>query len=568
MNKIRIFIIISFLAFSVHGIIAQSPKSPLSRVINVPGTAQIAPSLSGDGKHMIFTTTSNLKSELLLFYSYQQRPGKWTQPEPVIAINRSQKINHLGGYSLSYDGNYIFFTSRKTYGIGKYDIWYCKKMGKNDWSVPANLGKPINSTQDDGCPSLSPDGKVLYFVRCQSMNQKEGSGCQLMMAKRKNQDYWSEPEALPDHINDGNILSPKILADNQTLIYAKGQGDAWDLYQTRLTTDGWTNPVALDYLNTTNEERFASVPAQGDVLYYSTNFKGTYDIIKTKIPEAYQPLKVVYLKGKVVDQQGLPLEAFVQIYDVEDKILAQYQRTKQSDSGFEFYVPAGKTYDFSVVPLAPRHTFYSEIYDLRELTVSSRKRLNIELQNLNSGTSFPLQCLQFENDSTLNSISRLELSRLIKLLKNNPGTQIEIAVHRDSWVADSVLQVDEDSVLHQDTIRVFQADAANVVQVDTSAMLETDTSFLEESLLAKSGLLTLDSLQIPLDSLQIPKDTIVEPMPDPTEIQAQAISRYLQERGVPEYLLEPKGYADSQPVAPNDTEEQRLLNRRVEVIVL
>ena len=153
-------------------------------------------------------------------------------------------------------------------------------------------------------------------------------------------------------------------------------------------------------------------------------------------------------------------------------------------------------------------------------------------------------------------------------MKNNPGTQIEIAVHRDSWVADSVLYIDEDSILHQDTIRVFQADVANIVQIDTSGILETDTSFLEESLLAKSGLLTLDSLQIPLDTLQIPKDTIVEPMPDPTEIQAQAISRYLQERGVPEYLLEPKGYADSQPVAPNDTEEQRLLNRRVEVIVL
>ena len=55
---------------------------------------------------------------------------------------------------------------------------------------------------------------------------------------------------------------------------------------------------------------------------------------------------------------------------------------------------------------------------------------------------------------------------------------------------------------------------------------------------------------------------------DPTEIQAQAISRYLQERGVPEYLLAPKGYADSIPVAPNDTEEQRILNRRVEIKIL
>ena len=555
MNKITIYIAIVFMGFSDLGIIAQVPKSPLSRVINVSGTTQIAPSLSGDGKHMIFTTTDNLKSELLVFYSYQQRPGKWTQPQPVTAINRSQKINHLGGYSLSYDGNYIYFTSRKTYGIGKYDIWYSKRTGNNIWSTPTNLGRPVNSTQDDGCPSLSPDGKTLYFVRCQSMNQKEGSDCQLMMVKRRNQDYWGEPEALPDHINDGNILSPRILADNQTLLYAKGQGDSWDLYQTRLTADGWTQPVALDYLNTTGDERFASVPAQGDVIYYSTKFKGTYDIIKARIPEEFQPLKVVYLKGKVVDGQGLPLEAFIQIYDVEDKSLAQYHRTKQNDSGFEFYIPAGKKYDFSVVPLTANYTFYSEIFDLCELTVSIRKKLDIELENLDKGITFPLQCLQFENDSTLSNTSRLEMSRLIKLLKNNPGTQIEIAVHRDSWETDSVLHVD--TAFHVDTA-LFQVDTT--FHADT-ALFQVDTTLFEELLIAESSLQAIDSLPIPQ---YIP----AEPKLDPTEIQAQAISRYLQERGVPDYLLEPKGYADSQPVAVNDTEEQRKLNRRVEIRIL
>ena len=554
------------MGFSSLGTVAQSPKNPLSRVINVSGTSQIAPSLSGDGKHMIFTTTANLKSELLIVYSYQQRPGKWTQPQPVTVINRSQKINHLGGYSLSYDGDYIFFTSRKTYGIGQYDIWYCKKTSKNGWSAPINLGKPVNSNQNDGCPSLSPDGKVLYFVRCESMDQKEGSGCRLMMAKRRNQDYWSEPEALPDHINDGNILSPKILVDNQTLLYAKGQGDAWDLYQTRLTAEGWSKPVALDFVNTVGNERFASVPAQGDVLYYSTKFKGTYDIIKARIPQEYQPRKVVYLKGEVVDQQGLPLEAFIQIYNVEDRSLAQYHRTKQNDSGFEFYIPAGSRYDFSVVPLAPKYTFYSEIFDLRELMVSSRKKMDIELKNLNSGISFPLHCLQFENDSTLSNVSRFEMSRLIKLMKNNPSTQVEIAVHRDSWEADSVLQADttllqvDTAMLHVDTGLLQQVDTGLLQQVDT-ALFQVDTTLLEKLLVTESG------LQI-VDSLQLPQEIVPEPVMDPTEIQAQAISRYLQERGVPEYLLAPKGYADSIPVAPNDTEEQRILNRRVEIKIL
>ncbi len=528
MSRTIVFIAI-LMSFSVIGSIAQSAKIPLSRVINVSSTTQIAPSLSGDGRHMIFTTTANLKSEMMVFYSNQQRPGKWTQPQPVTSINRSLKINHLGGYSLSYDGNYIYFTSRKSYGIGQYDIWYCKRLSNNEWSVPANIGKPVNSVQNDGCPSLSPDGKVLYFVRCQTMNQKEGTGCQLMMVKRKNNDYWGEPEALPDHINDGNILSPKILADNQTLIYSKGQGDVWNLYQTRRTVDGWSQPVALDFVNTSAEERFVSVPAQGDVLYYSTKFQGTYDIIKARIPKDFQPLKVVYLRGSVVDTDGSPLEAFIQIYNAEDKSLAQYHRTTNSDSEFEFYIPASAIYDFSIVPRAPNYTFYSEIFDLRELTVSRRKKIDIELNNLESGISFPLQCLQFENDSTLSSISKFEMSRLIKLLKNNPSSKLEIAVYRDSWEADSVIQ--------------------------------SDTALLQETIIAES------CLQV-IDSLLLPQEILTQPALDPTEIKAQAISRYLQERGVPEYILKIKGYADSIPAAPNHTEKSKMLNDRVAVKIL
>lgn len=531
MNYLIFFLASILVSISHQGINAQSPKSPLSRVINVSGTAQVAPSLSGDGKHMIFTTTSNLKSELLVFYSYQQQPGKWTQPKPVDVINRSQKINHIGGYSLTYDGNYIFFTSRKTYGIGKYDIWYSKRIGDNEWSPPLNLGKPVNSTLDDGCPSLSPDGKTLFFVRCLTMDQKEGTGCKLMMVKKRNQESWGEPEELPVNINDGNILSPKILADNQTLLYAKGQGDAWDLYQTRLGKDGWSDPVSLDFINTSDgDERFASVSARGDIIYYSAMYKGTYDIIKAKIPYEMQPLKVTYVKGQVLDQQGASLEAFIQIYDVEEQNLIQYYRTKSNDSNFEFYIPAGKQYDFSVVPLASEYTFYSEILDLRDLDQSKRKKLNITLEGLDHGISFPLRCLQFETDTTLSKISRFEMSRLIKLLKNNPGIQVEISVHREAYEIDSI-------------------------------------QFLEDSTYLSDALVTESSLMI-IDSLQIPEEVATVPPPDVTALRAEAVSKYLQERGVPDYLIIPKGYADEHPIGPNETEEQRMLNRRVEIKVL
>jgi outer membrane protein OmpA-like peptidoglycan-associated protein len=474
---------------------------------------------------MIFTSSSNLKSELLVFYSYQHRPGKWSQPEPVEAINRSLPINHIGGYSLSYDGNYIFFTSRKSYGIGQFDIWYCKKTSRNQWSPPVNMAKPVNSTLDDGCPSLSPDGNTMYFVRCKSMDLKEGNDCKLMVAEKRNRELWGEPVELPDYINDGNIMSPRILADNQTLIYAKFVGGQWDLYQTRWESGKWTKPMALDYVNTDGDERFASIPAQGEIIYYSGKYKGTYDIIKARIPEQMQPLKIVYLKGGVVDAKGNPMVAFIQVYDVEQKKLVQYHRTDRENTSFELYLAAGKQYDFSVVPLEPGFNFYSEIFDLTTLTVSTRRKLDIVLDNFSTGMSFPLQCLTFENDSTLSKGSRFELSRVIKLLKNNPGTKFEIAVHRESW--------------------------------DENTLPSEDSSSRREYVVSESSLDIVDTLSIEQDEIPLPLD--------PTEERALAITTYLEQRGVPDYVLDVKGYADTEPLTTSGDPDSLLQNRRVEL---
>ena len=130
--------------------------------------------------------------------------------------------------------------------------------------------------------------------------------------------------------------------------------------------------------------------------------------------------------------------------------------------------------------------------------ISKRRRMNITLGTMDPGTSFPLNCLRFDNDSAISDVSRFEMSRLIKLLKKNPGTQVEIAVHREMRVSDS---------LHL-------ADSATVI---------IDSLVKEPSLIAESSLQAVDSVQVP-------DEMLIEPEPDPTEMKAQAISKYLQER--------------------------------------
>ncbi len=50
--------------------------------------------------------------------------------------------------------------------------------------------------------------------------------------------------------------------------------------------------------------------------------------------------------------------------------------------------------------------------------------------------------------------------------------------------------------------------------------------------------------------------------------RASAVVNYLVGKGIPQEMLESKGYADTQPVAENNTSDGRMQNRRVEFKVL
>ncbi|MGI9544046.1 MAG: hypothetical protein ACR2MX_12385 [Cyclobacteriaceae bacterium] len=504
---------------------AQTARKPLPKVINAPAKNQFAPSLSGDGKHIVFTTNANVKNQLEIQYSSLASNGKWNKPEPVFAVNKSIRNNHIGGYSLSNDGQTLYFSSKKSYGIGNYDIWYTERQGRG-WSQPTNLGKPVNSAKNDGTPSVSPDGKFLYFSRCDRMDTEEAQGCELMVAARKGK-TWDVPVAIPMDLD--NVLSPHILPDNETLIFSaqKAGKEDLDLFQTRKNVNRWSEAVSMDFLNTEKDDRFVSIPAPGNVVYYGTIYKGGYDIIMAKVPAQLQPRKMVMLQGEVVDKlSGAPIDAYVQIYDAATKEQLQAFRTGASRGDFSFYMTEGRLYDFSIMAMDQKHTFYSELFELEDMIGSSRQKLKVELEPLQSGIEFPLQAIRFEQDTMLTSASEIELKRVIKLLKRNPGLQLEIGAHREE------VPVDTTDVMGFGSLQNTTPEFPDMIE-------ETDSLEAEEII-----------------------------VPDITEIQAEVVVNWLVNHGVPKHLVTPQGYADSQPVVSNDTEANRALNRRVVARVL
>lgn len=96
------------------------------------------------------------------WYQAELWDGSWRnwQPardEPV--LNEYQ----VGELHISADGQELFFHSTRGGGLGGLDIWV-SQMTPNGWGEPTNLGPGINTTGNEGWPSLSQDEKELWYL--------------------------------------------------------------------------------------------------------------------------------------------------------------------------------------------------------------------------------------------------------------------------------------------------------------------------------------------------------------------------------------------------------------------
>jgi hypothetical protein len=66
---------------------------------------------------------------------------------------------------ISPKGDYIIFNSERNGGYGGADLYISFKDVHGNWEEPINLGNKINSDLRDICPTISPDGKYLFFTR-------------------------------------------------------------------------------------------------------------------------------------------------------------------------------------------------------------------------------------------------------------------------------------------------------------------------------------------------------------------------------------------------------------------
>ncbi len=128
--------------------------------VNKGNTGEEVVGLSANGDFMILYIL-NKKGVGNLYISERNNKGVYGTPVPMDkAIDSDQEEIAA---SITEDGQIIYFASNRTGSFGGTDIYMSRKLPNGKWSEAMNLGKEINTVNDEDFPNISPDGKTLYF---------------------------------------------------------------------------------------------------------------------------------------------------------------------------------------------------------------------------------------------------------------------------------------------------------------------------------------------------------------------------------------------------------------------
>ena len=463
------------------------------------------PSLNGEGNTIVFTRLlkADYYGRLLahpqedFFVSYKDSAG-WQVATPIgPPINT---MDNEGAQSLSADGRLLFFTGcGRPNGFGSCDIYMSVKQN-GIWSEPINLGAPVNSGAWESQPSVSADGKWLYFTS----NRSGGVGkMDIWRAERigvsiKGFPVYGKVSNMSQLNTLGNELSPFIHPDGKTLYFAS---DFWpglggnDLFVFRLDNIGKMLPLNLGYpLNTNANEEGLIVDVSGDRAWYTASDRGFggRDIFTFPMPEKLKPHKTSWVKCKVIDRKtNLALASDVVLNDLTANVQIQHQYPFENEGEFLFCLTSGHNYGFNISKEG--YLFHSENYNMMEAADRIKPiSLVISLDPIEVGKITVLKNIFFETDSyQLKPESNGQLKEMVEFLNKNPKVHVEIGGHTDDQGTDQYNKV-------------------------------------------------------------------------LSEKRASTVAKYLTDNGIGQKRVYSKGYGFDRPVADNKTEEGRAQNRRTE----
>lgn len=487
-------------------------------------------------------------------------------PVPYDPQNPGPAINsEYAEYSpaLTADEQTLIFTRRKPlkgHWSGRDDYYredfYISHFQDGRWQEAVNPGPPLNSDGNEGAQTITADGRHMYFTAC---NRPEGVGrCDIYYAERIG-GKWTKPSNMGRPVNSTAWDSqPSVSTDGQTLYFASsrsGNVGNTDIWKTTMDGDGvWTEPVNLgSVINTPGRELSPFIHPDNNTLYFASDGHpgmGGLDIFVSRRQEDGswgEPFNLGYPVNTHRDEFALIVGASGE--------RAWFASEKEGGFG------ESDLYFFELYPeVRPNPVSYMRgvVFDAQ---TEDPLMAYFELTELESGTRIARAASDPLDGTFLVAVPKGKDLGL-HVVKEN---YLFFSEYFNYGEARTAIEPYERNIPLQPIEEGSRVVLRNLF-FDTDSYTLKPASMPELQRL-RDLLLKNPGLQIEIGGHTDSTGTFVYNL-RLSEKRAQSVYEYLTEEGVSSERLHFKGYADTQPVDTNQTEEGRANNRRTEFRVL
>jgi len=373
-----------------------------------------AASLSPDGK--------------TLFLYYEEGEGdiyistlsgdQWSKPEPLNKnVNTSMFWETCA--SVSADGKQLYFASNRPGGIGELDLYVSQLDAKGQWGKAVNLGKVVNTPENEDSPFIHHDGVTLYFS---SDGHPSLGNSDIFISEFKN-NKWSKPENMGWPLNsweyDGFFtLSPDKKKGYFSTVKEGGLGDA-DIYSIAF----------LEPKYKPKPKPVVTKPAEEKV---KPELPKSEEFVDPMI-QVHKDMKVVtLLRGKVIDETtAAPLGAVISLVNNETNQVITKINANPTTGEFEITIPHGGNY--GVATERAGYLFNSINFNLPQFAEYQEIDTHIIMVKAEIGSKVVLKNIFFDvGKSDLKPESVAEVENIRELLLANNTVKVQINGHTDN----------------------------------------------------------------------------------------------------------------------------------------
>jgi outer membrane protein OmpA-like peptidoglycan-associated protein len=603
-SKILFFFLYIFIYCS--SIFAQQTDTSFIEIQNIGSQinspyVDYGPVITSNASLLIFTSRrpENSKevkknkefNEQVYFSKYNFKTKTWSEAQlmsaPINAIGRNSSA-----ITLSNDGQRMLLYRDDSQGNG--DIYESVLEG-TFWSEPVKLPSPINSLYHESSASISPDGRTIYFVsRRPTKNSVRKEDKNIWFCTQDGNGNWGEAFELSDSVNTKEDEEmPFIHPNGKTLFFSsKGHNSigGFDVFMTNYDEDTktWSKPESLETpINSIGDDVAFVMKADGKTGYYSTpreNGLGEKDLYKIIFSKDIMKKHLTLLKGLVLDNNGKALSAKI---TVRDKAAGATMGVFSSNSATGEYLislPEGKMYEIEIK--ADDYFLFKETLEVARSKGFSEIDKDIVLQ---SKYAYLMGRVIDEQGNTIRAQVEVELIDTVTHeifgkyktdadgrynIKVKPGKNYNVVFNKPGYFFQSVRVKAPDnagSILDIAPITMQKVDIGKKVVLENIFFDIGKATLRIESIAELDRALKLmndmKTLEIEISGHTDNRGSVASNK-TLSENRAKTVVDYLIAKGIDAKRLQFVGYASEFPLANNDTDDGRQLNRRTEFKVV